>query len=73
LNSGGIIIDRAGKHVSLSRIFKWYGSDFGKDPAERLRFIATFMYSEDDRRLLIENSKHIKIDYQDYDWRLNRY
>ncbi|MEF9425752.1 MAG: glycoside hydrolase family 15 protein [Candidatus Mariimomonas ferrooxydans] len=73
LNSGGIIIDRSEKHVSLSRIFKWYGSDFGKDPAERLRFIATFMYSEDDRRFLIENSEHIKIDYQDYDWRLNRY
>jgi GH15 family glucan-1,4-alpha-glucosidase len=73
LNSGGIILDKEKKHISLSRIFKWYGGDFGRDEAERLRFIAPYLYDEEDRAFLQEYADIIKIDYQEYDWRLNRY
>ena len=73
LNTDGIKIDRERTRVSLSRIFKWYGGDFGKTQADRLRFIAPYLYHEEDRNFLAENAQNIKVDYQDYDWRLNRY
>lgn len=75
LNSGGATIDREKKSVSLSRIFKWYGKDFGDTTAERLKFIAPFLYEEADREFLKVNSdtRNIAINYQEYDWRLNRY
>jgi hypothetical protein len=73
LNVGGITIDRGKNRVSLSRIFSWYASDFGKTLPERLRFIARYLYNRDDREFLEENAERTKVDYQDYDWRLNRY
>ena len=73
LNAGGAIIDRGKKRVSLSRIFKWYGADFGRTLLERLRFIVPYVYNRDDRKFLEEHAEHVKVDYQDYDWRLNRY
>jgi hypothetical protein len=73
LNGGGIIIDREKNRISLSRIFTWYAADFGKSLNERLRFIAPYLYNRDDRDFLEENAEHIKVNYQDYDWRLNRY
>lgn len=73
LNSGGVIIDKERRHASLSRIFKWYSEDFGKDQAKRLRFIASFLYEKEDADFLRKYAESIKISYQDYDWRLNRY
>ena len=73
LNGGGIIIERGENRISLSRIFTWYAADFGKTLAQRLRFIAPYLYERDDRQFLEENAEHIKVYYQDYDWRLNRY
>ena len=73
LNTDGIKIDRERTRASLSRIFKWYGRDFGKTQADRLRFIAPYLYHEEDRKFLAENAENLKVDYQDYDWRLNRY
>lgn len=73
LNAGGIKIDRDMKRVSLSRIFYWYADDFGQSLAERLRFIAQFLYDEDRRNFLMENAGALKVDHQKYDWRLNRY
>jgi GH15 family glucan-1,4-alpha-glucosidase len=73
LNAGGAVIDRDKNRISLSRIFRWYGGDFGNTQAERLKFIARFMHEEKNMSYLIENADRIKIDYQAYDWRLNRY
>jgi hypothetical protein len=73
LNSGGIIIDKERKHASLSRIFKWYREDFGNNQTDLLNFIASFLYEKEDSDFLKEYSNTIKIKYQDYDWRLNRY
>lgn len=68
-----IKVDRERKVVFLSRIFKWYTGDFGKTKAERLKFIAPFLYDSKDMGFLEENAETLKIIYQDYDWRLNRY
>jgi hypothetical protein len=42
------------------------------DQAEILKFIAPYLYDESDENYLMENASDIKVDYQDYDWRLNR-
>ena len=73
LNSGGIRIDRIRNHVILSRIFKWYASDFGKAQAEIIKAIAQYIYDMKDRKFLEEKAEMVKVDYFDYDWRLNRY
>ncbi len=73
LNSGGIVIDKERKIVSLSRIFKWYSGDFGRDQAERLNFISSFLYEKEDADFLTEYADSLKVNYQNYDWRLNRY
>jgi hypothetical protein len=72
LNGGGVLIDREGHRVSLSRIFKWYDRDFGFSQAGRLRFIAPYLNRDEDREFLEKNAETLKVAYQDYDWRLNR-
>jgi hypothetical protein len=72
LNAGGVEIDRRGRRVRLSKVFKWYRDDFGKSQAERLRFVAPYLYDEESRRFLEENAETVTVEYQPYDWRLNR-
>lgn len=73
LNAGGIVIDRDSNLVRISRIFKWYAQDFGKTKEERIMFIAPYLYKDNDRQFLEKNTGDLKVEYQDYDWRLNRY
>jgi hypothetical protein len=73
LNGGGFKLDRESNRAVISRIFKWYAGDFGETQSERLTFVAPYLYNDDDRKYLLENAESIKIGYQDYDWRLNRY
>lgn len=73
INGGGLVLNRKDGSLSLSRVFKWYARDFGSTTAERLRFIAQYLYDKDDRRNIMDNAENVKIEYQDYDWRLNRY
>jgi hypothetical protein len=72
INSGGVIIDRTARRVSLSRIFKWYGRDFGDTLAQRLRFVAPYLDDEAAREFLMKNAETLTVEYQPYDWRLNR-
>jgi hypothetical protein len=73
VNSGGAVLDRTHQAISLSRIFKWYARDFGATQAERLGFIAPFFFAEEDRQFIETHAATLKVTYQDYDWRLNRY
>ncbi len=72
INTGGVAVDRLARRVSLSRIFKWYGRDFGATLAARLRFIATYLDDAENRRLLTDHPETLTVTYQPYDWRLNR-
>ncbi|MFW6127269.1 MAG: DUF547 domain-containing protein, partial [Thermodesulfobacteriota bacterium] len=72
VNSGGAVLDRENRLISLSQVFKWYARDFGATQAERLRFIAPFFYNTQDRAFLEDQADTLKISYQRYDWRLNR-
>jgi GH15 family glucan-1,4-alpha-glucosidase len=73
LNAGGLVPDRERGRVSLSRVFQWYGGDFGKTQGERLRFLAPYLYDDSDREYVVKNADALKATFQDYDWRLNRY
>ncbi len=72
LNDGGIQVDQDEACVRLSRVFKWYGEDFGNNEADRLRFIAPYLYDEKNKLFLKEKADSVQVEYQSYDWRLNR-
>jgi hypothetical protein len=71
LNSGGVRIDREASTVWLPQVFHWY-ENFGRSDAEHLRFVAPYLYREEDRRFLEEKAKTLKVKHHPYDWRLNR-
>ncbi|MDA8164433.1 MAG: glycoside hydrolase family 15 protein [Desulfobacteraceae bacterium] len=73
LNAGGLRLDRDRRTVYLSRIFHWYGNDFGASRSARLRFVAPYLYREEERQYLEEHAGELRIRYLPYDWRLNRF
>jgi hypothetical protein len=54
--------------IRLSRIFKWFESDFGGSPAAVQRFIAPYFTGAVRERLAAAG---YRVDYLGYDWRLN--
>ncbi|MBK6306754.1 MAG: DUF547 domain-containing protein [Gemmatimonadetes bacterium] len=62
-------VDVAAATVYLSPIFKWYGSDFGKDEGARLRYIGSFFPDGAEAQLLATGRARIR--WTDYDWSLN--
>jgi GH15 family glucan-1,4-alpha-glucosidase len=72
LNGGGLQVDKKRMKVSLSRVFRWYGSDFKAHRAEQLRWLADYLYDREDRQFLQEHAGTVTVSYQKYDWRLNR-
>lgn len=67
-----MVVDRYAHTVTMSRIFQWYGTDFGQSRVERRRFTAPYLYDEAGRAFLEEHAETVAIQYQAYDWRLNR-
>lgn len=55
--------------VYLSRIFQWYGNDFGKTDKERIAFMLPFLPK--DAAAAITQAQKIEIKYIAYDWSLN--
>lgn len=72
LNGGGLVVDRAGKSVRMSRIFKWYEKDFGNRESDILTWLADFLYDARTRNFLKAHAYELTTEYQKYDWRLNR-
>jgi GH15 family glucan-1,4-alpha-glucosidase len=72
LNSGGVRIDRESSTVWLPQVFNWYGEDFGQSDEAHLRFVAPYLYRDEDRRFLEGQAKTLRVQYEPYDWRLNR-
>jgi len=72
LNGGGLVLDKETGTVRLSRIFKWYGKDFGNNQGEILSCLAGFIYDKDTGDFLRKHATELKVEYQKYDWRLNR-
>lgn len=61
--------DSAKKVASLSMIFKWFGDDFTKAAGSVLAYIARYVSDPELARDLIISE--YRIEYLDYDWRLN--
>jgi hypothetical protein len=62
--------DVSAKTAYLSKIFDWYGGDFGKSKADILRFIAQFAPAPVAADIQ-KNPGQWKIKFLDYDWGLN--
>lgn len=72
LRSGGLIVDLDAKTVYVSKIFRWYSSDFGKNEVEMLKHGANYLEPEQSQTLLeLLSSTQLKLLYQPYDWGLN--
>jgi hypothetical protein len=55
--------------IYISKIFNWFGKDFGKNKEERIAFMLTYLdQSTADK---IKQAKSLKIKYLPYDWNLN--
>jgi uncharacterized membrane protein YdjX (TVP38/TMEM64 family) len=54
--------------VSLTQLYKWYGSDFKQNAGSVLKFAAR--YSKDLKKA-VESERKLKIKWLDYDWKLN--
>lgn len=53
--------------VTLSKLFKWYGGDFGASPGEVLDALRRFLPSD----ALPAEGEHVRVTYQPYNWKLN--
>jgi hypothetical protein len=62
-------VDVGDESLYLSRIFDWYGEDFGENPQAIGAYVATFFPAGAERDLL--TSGEFRIRYTDYDWSLN--
>lgn len=70
INSDDILIDRENNKIIISKIFKWYGKDFGTQ-SDLIKFIAKHRKNEADKSFLIKNFSNISIKYFSYNWNLN--
>lgn len=58
------------KEAHISKVFDWYGSDFGDSDAEILAFISRYL-PEDIRDSIKKDPASWSVSYTDYDWSLN--
>ncbi len=56
------------KTAYLTQLYKWYGGDFEQVSGDVLKFAASF---SDSLRAVLKDGKPIRIEWLDYDWRLN--
>ncbi|MEX0700166.1 MAG: DUF547 domain-containing protein [Acidimicrobiia bacterium] len=77
LAAGGCTVDRSGKRVLLSRIFRWYGSDFARPhrmptllPASRRPVLSALSPWLDPEDVAWIDSTRPEIEFQPYDWAL---
>ncbi|XP_010530173.1 PREDICTED: uncharacterized protein LOC104806801 [Tarenaya hassleriana] len=72
LRGGGFMVDLTTKVAHISKIFQWYGMDFGKNEVEVLKHASNYLeptLSEALLDLLVDTQ--LEIIYQPYDWGLN--
>jgi len=71
VNSPQVKISPQERTVFISRIFKWYKSDFGGSDSALIDFLLKFLDMGEQTSFLQENRDSIRIRYQPYDWNLN--
>jgi hypothetical protein len=70
--NGSSRVDKDRGIFAISEIFKWYRNDFPDSDAQLIRFIAGYLYNEEDAAYLNDHNQSTKLLFRSYDWRLNR-
>lgn len=65
----GLALDRAKKRIRISRIFKWFGEDFGGSRGVK-KFVERYAPASD-RAWLEAQRDELRVGYLGYDWNLN--
>lgn len=72
IRNGGLIVDPEAKVASVSKILRWYNTDFGKNETEVLKHAANYLEpAESEQFLELLANTQLKVSYQPYDWSLN--
>ncbi len=71
VNSPQVEIHPEQDAIHLSKIFQWYGSDFGGSKPALIRSILQFLDDGVKKDFLMKRGDGIKITYKPYDWSLN--
>ncbi|CAA7057743.1 unnamed protein product [Microthlaspi erraticum] len=72
VRGGGLVVDLNSKVAYISKIFNWYGVDFGKGQEEVLKHASTYLEPELSEALLdLLVDTQFRVVYQQYDWGIN--
>jgi len=71
INRNGLELDEKKRELRLSRIFQWYGRDFGDNRDQVLDYLLQFC-DESLRERIVSMRKQLRIRYLPYNWDLNR-
>jgi hypothetical protein len=57
----------------MSKIFEWYGRDFGKTQKEMLQYLLPYLEGNIHNQIknIFESNMEIKIRFKTYDWAIN--
>jgi hypothetical protein len=72
INSSQVEIQPQEGTILISRIFKWYRTDFGGSREAILDMLLNFLDEGEKKDCLKKNRNRIRIKYQPYDWNLNQ-
>ena len=70
INSDNVVLETDKNRLTISKIFQWYGKDFGSK-SDLIRFIAEHRQNLQEKDYILQNQNRITIRFQDYDWSLN--
>lgn len=71
INSSQVILQPQHQRILISKIFDWYGRDFGSRQ-DLIQFLASYRQDPAEQAWLRANKAQIQISFLDYDWRLNQ-
>jgi hypothetical protein len=72
INSSQVKILQQEGTVLISKIFKWYKSDFGGSDSTLIDLLLKFLDEGKKKTFLQQNRDRLQIRYQPYDWNLNQ-
>lgn len=64
--------DAARNRLHLSKVFRWYWNDFGRDRPALVRWVADHLYQRETAEALYAAADRVRLVFDPYDWRLNR-
>lgn len=70
INSDNVILHPERSKIEISKIFQWYGKDFGSK-RDVLRFIGNYRRNSEEKTYILEHLHQLSVSYLDYDWGLN--